>query len=75
MALTGTTLHDRILFVYIIRYVADFGFVFNGSILLGMSGDIHLLPHAFMAQTGTALHDRILVLSRTHYVADYWDAV
>jgi len=40
-----------------------------------MSGDIHLLPHAFMAQTGTALHDRILVLSRTHYVADYWDAV
>ena len=49
--------------------------MFNGSILLGMSGDIHLLPHAFMAQTGTALHDRILVLSRTHYVADYWDAV
>jgi hypothetical protein len=49
-----------------------------------MSGAIHLLPHAliaqtgttlhgpFLAQTGITLHDRILVVSVTHYVADSW---
>jgi len=30
--------------VSVTHYVADFGFMFNGSILLGMSGAIHLLP-------------------------------
>jgi len=59
MAYTGKILHDRILLVIVISYVADFGFVFNGNMWLGMSGAIHLLPHAFMAQTGTTLHDRI----------------
>jgi hypothetical protein len=44
MAYTGTTLHDRILEVSVTHYVADFGFVFNGSVLLGMSGAMHLLP-------------------------------
>jgi len=37
-----------ILLVLVISYVADFPFVFNESIWLGMSGAIHLLPHAFI---------------------------
>jgi len=47
-----------------------FGFVFNRSILLGMSGAIHLRSHAFMAYTGTILHFRILLIFITIYVAD-----
>jgi len=45
--------------------------VFNRSILLGMSGAIHLHPHDFMAQTGTALHYRMLLVFITRYVADF----
>ena len=49
MAETGTTLHFSILLIFIKIYVAYLGFVFNGSIPLGMSGDIHLRHHAFIA--------------------------
>jgi hypothetical protein len=42
MAQTGTNLNGRILLVLLERYVADFGFVINGGIFLGMSGVTHL---------------------------------
>jgi hypothetical protein len=45
--------------------------MFNGSILFGMSGAIHLLPHAFMAQTGKNLRGRILLALVERYVADF----
>ena len=36
-----------------------------------MSGAIHLLTHAFMAQTGTILHGRILLVIVISYVTDF----
>jgi hypothetical protein len=44
MALTGTTLHDRILVVSVLHYFVDYWMMFNESILFGMSGAIHLIP-------------------------------
>jgi hypothetical protein len=44
MALTGTTLYDRILVVSVIHYFADYWVMFNGSVLFGISGAIHLFP-------------------------------
>ena len=54
------------------HYDADYWFDNIGIIWLGVTGAMHLLPHAFMAQTGTTLHETIPDVSVTHYVADYW---
>jgi len=50
------------------------GLVFNGSVWLRISGDIHLLPpYAFMVHTGTITFNRILlVVVVTRHVANYW---
>jgi hypothetical protein len=48
-ALTKTTLHYRILVMSVINYVAAYWVRFNGNILFGMSGVIHLFPRTFMA--------------------------
>jgi hypothetical protein len=47
--------------------------IFNGSIWLRISGDIHLLPpYAFMAQKRTSIFNRILLVTVTRCVANYW---